>query len=278
MPSDPSHTFEGFPGTDADWEEHHWKTLIEHLVEGGHVTWARAAALVLGHLNPSQVGTSIASKQSFQSHFPRRETWMNVRQWHFQQSGECIDCGTRLELQADHLISKQLLAELGAQIAGSFYSVLPDNIEEVKETIDRGIRAEIERCQDQNVVTESLRIGIRDDLISLLSEGTTDRGRLAEVADRLDNMVLRCRRCNVIRRPSHAQGGLTFLTAEAALMWILFVKRPSTYQKFHDICRAYGLTMANIRFEEAWAMAIWLNRNGQYQISAGSQYGPVEEG
>ena len=71
-------------------------------------------------------------------------------------------------------------------------------------------------------------------------------------------MLLRCRRCNVVRRPSHTQGGLTFLTAEAALMWILLIKRPRTYQEFEGMCRDYGMTMANIRFQEAWAMAHWL--------------------
>ena len=35
-------------------------------------------------------------------------------------------------------------------------------------------------------------------------------------ADYIENMTLRCRRCNVIRRPSHEFGGLTFLTATRA--------------------------------------------------------------
>jgi hypothetical protein len=84
-------------------------------------------------------------------------------------------------------------------------------------------------------------------------------------------MTLRCRRCNVIRRPSHKQGGKTFLTAEAALMWILFVRRPRTYQRFEHLCREYGMTMANIRFQEAWAMAHWLQREGRYTIDKRSK-------
>jgi hypothetical protein len=68
------------------------------------------------------------------------------------------------------------------------------------------------------------------------------------------------------------EGSLTHLTAEAALMWILFTKRPSTYQEFASLCRAYGLTMANIRFEEAWAMAKWLQREGKYFIAPASKY------
>ena len=53
-------------------------------------------------------------------------------------------------------------------------------------------------------------------------------------------------------------------------MWILLVKRPS-YQEFVEKCRSYGLTMADIRFGEAWAMAIWLERDGAYLIDSHPQ-------
>ena len=52
------------------------------------------------------------------------------------------------------------------------------------------------------------------------------------------------------------------------------VKRPRTYEAFQDLCRDYGMTMANIRFEEAWAMAIWLARAGLYEIDPVSKYVP----
>jgi HNH endonuclease len=87
-------------------------------------------------------------------------------------------------------------------------------------------------------------------------------------ADRLDNFQLLCKRCNVIKRPSHRLGGLTFATAQAALMWILLVERPRTYAEFELHCRAHGMTMANIRFREAWAMAEWLANAGLYEIDA----------
>ena len=154
-------------------------------------------------MNPSQVGTSVASKKTFQAHYPKRKCWEAVREWHFEQDGKCVDCGTRLELQADHIIPRE---ELG------------------------------------------------------------------DSADRLDNLTLRCRRCNVIRRPSHKNGGLTYLTSESALMWILFTKQPTTYQEFDQLCRSYGLTMANIRFQEAWAMAKWLEREGKYLIDEDTRY------
>lgn len=183
---------------DREWEDDDWRHLLDYLLSEELVTNREVASLVLGHLNPSQVGTSIASKKTFQAHFPPRKTWQAVRTWYYERTGKCIDCGTRLELQADHVIPRE---ELG------------------------------------------------DD------------------ADRLENMALRCRRCNVIRRPSHTQGGLTFLTSEAALMWLLFTKRPKTYQEYEKLCRNYGLTMANIRFQEAWAMAKWLEKDGFYEIS-----------
>lgn len=194
--------FADFPVKDSDWTETHWRQMINWFIDSGVLTARELASLMLGHLNPSQVGTSIASKPTFQAHFPPRKIMQAVIQWHFEQTGKCADCGTRLELQADHVITRE----------------------------EKG-----------------------DD------------------ADRLENMTLRCRRCNVIRRPSHKHGGKTFLTAEAALMWILFVKKPGTYQDFESMCREYGMTMANIRFQEAWAMAHWLAREGRYSIDRGSK-------
>lgn len=195
-------TSKDFPESDAAWNSEHWKRLLEWFLDTGLLTAREVTALVLGHLNPSQVGTSIASKKTFQSHYPKRKTMQAVIKWHFEQTGKCADCGTRLELQADHIIPRE---------------------------------------------------------------------KLGDKADRLKNMTLRCRRCNVIRRPSHKRGGKTLLTAEAALMWLLFTKRPKTYQEFERLCRKYGMTMANIRFQEAWAMAHWLQKEGKYKISKDSK-------
>ena len=55
-------------------------------------------------------------------------------------------------------------------------------------------------------------------------------------------------------------------------MWLLFAKRPRTYQEYEHLCREYGLTMANIRFHEAWAMAHWLSREGLYEIDDDSVF------
>ena len=196
-------SYASFPLDDKKWTEDNWDLLLNGLIKEGLVTKQEVASLVLGHLNPSQVGTSIASKKSFQKHYPKRETWKNVRQWHFDQDGKCVDCGTRIELQADHVIPREVLGD---------------------------------------------------------------------EADTLNNMTLRCRRCNVVKRPSHKKGGITFQTTEAALMWILFTRQPKTYQEFESYCREYGMTMANVRFEEAWAMAKWLEKEGKYTIDKDSKF------
>lgn len=143
--------FKNFPSSDREWTEKDWKSLVRYLIENGMVSYKELASLVLGNLNPSQVGTSVASNKSFQSHYPKGKCWAAVRQWHFDQTGKCADCGTRLDLQADHIIPKEVLGD---------------------------------------------------------------------AANTLDNLTLRCRRCNVIKRPSHKLGGKTFLTAEASwLQW-----------------------------------------------------------
>jgi len=198
-----SDDFADAPGIDIEWSEDDWRRLIDWLIETGFVSAKEIGALVLGHLNPSQVGTSIASKKTFQANYEPRKTMQAVLAWHVEQSGKCADCESRLELQADHVKTRE---EYG------------------------------------------------------------------DAADRLENMTLRCRRCNVVRRPSHKQGGLTHLTTESALMWLLLVKRPPTYQAYEKLCREYGLTMANIRFKEAWAMAHWLAREGLYTIDPGSSF------
>ena len=269
MTDEPASPFDNFPDHDTDWLDSHWKALLEHLVSERLVTWHQACALVLGHLNPSQVGTSIASKRSFQEHFPRRETWKAVRQWHFNQPGTCNDCGTRLELQADHMVSKEIVGRVGKEIADSWAGGRSALLSRIDERLATEIKGS---STDADMISTSLRQAIAEALCDMILAGERDQSTLANVSDTLHNIVLRCRRCNVIRRPSHKHGGKTFLTTEAALMWILVVKRPSTYEEFNDHCRSYGMTMADIRFEEAWAMAIWLARDGRYLIDPLSKY------
>jgi HNH endonuclease len=178
---------------DLTWSEDQWLDLLHTLVKSGVLNWKDIAALVLGHLNPSQVGTSLASSKGFKRRYGKGHTMRIVMEWVYQQTGRCEDCGSRLELQADHIQGR----------------------ESFKNPLD---------------------------------------------ADFIENIILRCRRCNVVRRPSHEWGGLTYLTAEAALMWIMLVIRPRTLCDFIRLCRLYGMTMSDIRMQEAWAMAHWLAR------------------
>lgn len=179
---------------DAKWTDEEWLALLNLLVGDGFVSWKEVTALVLGQLNPPQSGTSLASSEGFRKRYGKGNTMKIVMEWAHKQTGKCEDCGTRLDLQADHIKSR----------------------ESYTDPLD---------------------------------------------ADFIENMTLRCRRCNVVRRPSHEFGGITFLTAEAALMWILLVIKPRTFKDYVRLCRLYGMTMADIRMVEAWAMAHWLSRN-----------------
>jgi 5-methylcytosine-specific restriction endonuclease McrA len=179
--------------TDEQWLEF----IKKEIVDTGLSSFKEIASLTLGHLNPPQVGTCVASKASFQRHYPRRECWAAVKEWFYSQEGKCADCGTRMELQVDHIDPKAVHGD---------------------------------------------------------------------EADRLDNITLRCRRCNVTRRPTHVNGKKTFFTTEAALMWLLLSKKPKTYKEYKGLCRGYGLTMADIRIQEAWAMAKWLSEENRYTI------------
>ncbi|WP_435737373.1 HNH endonuclease [Cellulosimicrobium sp. PMB13] len=194
---------------DSTWNEARWREMAEHLVRDGIVTWREITTTILGELNPPQVGTSIASANKIKFGFkgnharlhPNESFMPHVMRWFYERSGRCIDCGTRLDLQADHIDGRENYAD----------------------------------------PTE---------------------------ADLLSNLELRCRRHNVAKRKSHvARAGRTVLPAQQALMWILFEIRPVTKLDLARLCRIYGMTMAGIRFEEAWAMALWLEREGQYVIA-----------
>lgn len=176
---------------DSGWTDAEWRELVESLVASHVGSWKDIAVLTLGHLNPSQVGTSLASSEGFKRRYGKGNTMSVVMNWFYRQSGRCEDCGTRLELQADHIRGRETYSD----------------------PLD---------------------------------------------ADFIENMTLRCRRCNVVRRPSHEFGGLTYLTAEAALMWIMLVIKPRTLTDFVRLCRLYGMTMADVRMQEAWALAHWL--------------------
>ncbi|MGY1602381.1 HNH endonuclease [Geodermatophilus sp. SYSU D00815] len=205
---------EDAPGLyDSTWTDDEWRVLLELLIDHGLVSWRDVTTTILGELNPSQVGTQIASAKSsgFKANhatlYPDESFMPHVMQWLYAQDGRCVDCKTRLDLQADHI--------------------------EGRETFDD-----------------------------------------PHEADWLSNLCLRCRRHNVAKRKSHKnRAGRTLLPAQQALMWILLQIRPRTKMDFARLCRLYGMTMASVRFDEAWAMAVWLERAGEYDIaSPGENY------
>ena len=132
-----------FPANDSEWSEEQWHDMLIYLNEQGLASYKDMASTVLSALNPPQVGTAVATNKNFQSHYPKGKTMQAVMRWFYDREGVCVDCGTHLELQADHIIPKETFANK------------------------------------------------RD-------------------ADYLDILELRCRRCNVIKRPSHKNGGKTY--------------------------------------------------------------------
>lgn len=282
MPGPEKDFFLNHPPKDSDWDEDQWKLLLDHLVNQGMFNWREITSLALGHLNPSQVGTSIASNKYFQAHFPRRQTWVNVRAWYFNQNGCCADCSTRFELQADHLIPKEIVGSVTAEVrswsnterlsADQLNGLVNKELDAALDRYTEFLRTRLKEGRELPVFSDQLKNKIARGITSSVINNLNDKKSIEGVADQLENMVLRCRRCNVVRRPSHKNGGLAFLTTEAALMWILLVKRPTTYQDFKVLCRSYGMTMADIRFQEAWAMAKWLHQVGTYNITENCQY------
>src|SRR5258708_7706849 len=85
---------------DRDWTEDDWRRLLDHLIAVGLVRVSDVTALVLGHLNPSQVGTSLASSIGFKRNYGKGNVMRMVREWFYRENGTCKDCGARLELQA----------------------------------------------------------------------------------------------------------------------------------------------------------------------------------
>jgi hypothetical protein len=59
---------------DSKWTNHDWLALLTKLVESGIGSWKDVTALVLGHLNPSQVGTSLASSKGFKRKYGKGNT------------------------------------------------------------------------------------------------------------------------------------------------------------------------------------------------------------
>ncbi|MFM7366616.1 MAG: hypothetical protein ACKO2Z_02190, partial [Sphaerospermopsis kisseleviana] len=64
-----------YPSNSQDWSDEDWQKLLTDLIDSELISYKEVTALVLGHLNPPQVGTSIATNKNFQRQFPRRKCW-----------------------------------------------------------------------------------------------------------------------------------------------------------------------------------------------------------
>lgn len=91
---------------DEKWTEQDWQSFIAKLVNDKIVSWKEVATVVLGELNPPQVGTSLASNKLLQSYYPKRQAWQNVKKWLYMQPKGCCECGSLLRLEAEHKQAK----------------------------------------------------------------------------------------------------------------------------------------------------------------------------
>ncbi len=93
----------GLHDREQDTKEEYWRGLLDGLVGEGLLRWRDITPLVLGHLNPPQVGTQLASSEGFKRQYGKGHTMRVVLHWLYTQEGRCQDCHSRLELQADHV-------------------------------------------------------------------------------------------------------------------------------------------------------------------------------
>ena len=139
---------EKYPEKDDEWTESHWRSFIQQLISLGLFDWEEVAGSVLSRLNTPQVGTSMTNAR-FQRNHGKGKTWSAVRDWLYKQQGVCVDCGTRLELQADHIRPKQDFIEKGEDPVDADYTAISRlGVEGVmsSKTITHSRRADTSDC------------------------------------------------------------------------------------------------------------------------------------
>lgn len=120
-------------------------------------------------------------------------------------------------------------------------------------------------AQDGRCAVSGKRLFLEVDHIES-KETFIKRGEDPKEADRLENFQLLSKRENVIKRGSHKRGGISFMPSAAIMPYLLLHHKPRIYAEFAALCRNHGLTMADVRFQEGWALAAWLQRAGVYEI------------
>ncbi|EMA19928.1 HNH endonuclease signature motif containing protein [Haloarcula argentinensis] len=99
---------------------------------------------------------------------------------------------------------------------------------------------------------------------SLNHDHIVERDVLGLKADRLENMRFLCRRCNQSRHWD--KGNILEMGTAASVMYLLFTEEPETLDELTDLGRELGLTQSNQRFEEAWALPVYLYSQGEYDL------------
>lgn len=101
-------------------------------------------------------------------------------------------------------------------------------------------------------------------ITSINHDHIVERDILGNEADRLENLRFLCRRCNQSRH--WEKGNVLDLGTAAAVMYLLFTQEPKTVKELEKMGRQVGLTQSNQRFEETWAFAMYLHREGLIEV------------
>lgn len=100
--------------------------------------------------------------------------------------------------------------------------------------------------------------------LNMTHDHVLPRDLLLDKADLLENLRFLCYRCNQSRHWMH--GGKLELGTAAAAIYLLFRYRPRTLKRLTELGRDLGLTQSDQRFEETWALAVYLHGKGAYEL------------
>jgi hypothetical protein len=100
--------------------------------------------------------------------------------------------------------------------------------------------------------------------LNMTHDHVLPRDILHDKADVLENLRFLCYRCNQSRHWLH--GGKLELGTAAASVYLLFKHKPKSLKELEQLGRALGLTQSVQRFEETWALAVYLHSQGKYEI------------
>src|SRR6266540_2157648 len=100
--------------------------------------------------------------------------------------------------------------------------------------------------------------------MNLTHDHVLPRDLLADRADLLENLRFLCYRDNQSRHWEH--GGALELGTAAACIYLLVTRKPRTLAELTKLGRRLKLTQSSQRFEETWALAVYLHLQGRYEL------------